>query len=640
MISNNELFLAKEKRRIDSYLQSADFDKARKIAEKLCRKQRNNPECWFLLGIVCVQQKNYTRAVEACRQAVRLAPHAAIAHLNLGVTLHGAGQLEEALAPLKRAIELQPDLVAGYRELGVIYNALANYSKAIKIFEELTHQVPNDSMTFLALGNLYEKLRVFDKAEQYYRTAFELDPGSAAAGTNLGNVLKALGRAEESELIYKQALEKSSKNPDIIYNLAVLYQSLYRYDEAERLYKIVIELSPSNINAKQNLGTVCITLNKIDEAIEIFSGLLLIAPDDAQLQRNLAMAQKENGELEQAKILLNRVLSNVPDDIKARQDLSLVLLQLGDFENGWKEYESRTLELDNDSTRWPFAVWNGRCSSSETVLVYPEQGIGDEVMFSSCIKDLAECVRVVLACDKRLEALFMRSFPNVKVIGRGVDDQDEWLDLLPHIDAQLSTASLPMHFRKHPSQFELASKGYLEVDPSALRKWRDRYNMLEGDVTVGISWRGGHVSNTKNKRSIDLEKWRAFFHLPNANFVNLQYDDCSAEIDLLKTQYNCRLYDWDDSNPVNDIDDFSAKIKALDLVISIDNSTVHLAGALGVKAWLLQPFCPDWRWLPGAKKSYWYASVKQYRQSTIGKWDDVMIEVCDDLSQLVANHKK
>ena len=144
------------------------------------------------------------------------------------------------------------------------------------------------------------------------------------------------------------------------------------------------------------------------------------------------------------------------------------------------------------------------------------------------------------------------------------------------------------------------------------------------------------MSNTKIKRSIELDQWGEIFNLPGVTFVNLQYGECASDLQKVTDLFDVTVHEWEDSNPLIDMDDFAAKIKALDLVVSIDNSTVHLAGALGVNTYLLQPYSPDWRWFPGAQNSYWYASVKQYRQSRIGQWEDVMVEVCNDLSRLVA----
>ena len=636
MGTSNLEFVVKEKHRIESFAKSGQLDKARKIAEKLCRKQRNDAECWFLLGVVCGQQGDFSRAIECCKRTVKLAPNVAVANLNLGVALHSAGRLKEAVPPLIKAAEIQSDLVSAYRELGFVYNELGDYSQSIKKFKEYVCFRSNDQPVWLILGNLYEKQQDMLNAEACYRKSFEIDPGSIAAGVNLGNVLKMIGRPGDAEEVYNELLSISENNPDVFFNLAVLYQSLYRYEEAEIYYQKVIDIQPANNAALLNLGVVCLALFQYKRAIKLFSQILKADPDSVDARRSLSAVYKELNQLDQAKEQLLNILEVIPDDIKTRQDLSLILLQQGDFLRGWQEYEWRNRNVDGAESRWPYPVWTNRETSIQTVLVYPEQGIGDEIMFSSCINDFSSYANIVLACDKRLEPLFRRSFPSVQVIGRKSDDADQWLCALPHIDTQISIASLPLYLRACHDDF-FSGAGYLVADHAMVEKWRTRYSELDGRITVGISWKGGHEANTKLKRSNDLSQWKNIFQLSGVNFVNLQYGDCASDIALVKKMFNVTLHDWDDSNPLLDLDDFSAKIKALDLVVSIDNSTVHMSGALGVPTWILQPYSPDWRWLIDDPGSYWYSSVKQYRQRIQGDWVSVIDAIASDLSTLSKN---
>ena len=633
MRTSNLDFIVKEKHRIESYAKSGRLDKARKIAEKLCRKQHGDAECWFLLGVVCGQQGDLSRAIESCKKTVKLAPDVAVANLNLGVVLHSAGRLKEAVQPLAKAIEIQSDLVAAYRELGIVYNELGETLQSIERFKEYVRLQPNDQTVWFMLGNLYEKQQDMFNAEASYRKSFELDSSSIASGINLGNVLKIIDRPDDAEDVYNKLLSVSENNPTVFFNLAVLYQSLYRYEEAKIYYQKVVNIQPTNNAALLNLGNVCLALFQYEKAIKLFSKVLNGEPDSIDARRGLSMAYKELNELDRAKEQLEIILNVTPADIKTRQDLSLILLQQGDFLQGWQEYEWRNRNLDAIDSKWPFPAWENMEGSVQTVLVYPEQGIGDEIMFSSCINDFSVYAKIVLACDDRLESLLQRSFPSVQVIGRNADDAEEWLCALPKIDAQISIASLPLYLRTHYDDF-LPGAAYLIADSSNVEKWRKRYSDLDGCLTVGLSWRGGHEANTKVKRSNDLVQWGKIFQQSDVNFVNLQYGDCTSDIALVKKLFDVTLHDWSDSDPLLDLDDFSAKIKALDLVISIDNSTVHMSGALGVPTWILQPSSPDWRWLPDEPGSYWYSSVKQYKQQTQGDWVSVIDTISCDLSAL------
>ncbi len=592
--------LVSEKQKIESLVNSGLIDQARKTAERLCSRHRNNPEAWFLLGAVCGAQGDYARAIECCRRTTQLAPDVAIGHFNLGVALHRAGRAQEAVVALGKALELQP----------------------------------RDTAAWFALGNLYEKQNELAEAERCYRRLLDIDPYCLSARMNLGSVLKLRGEIDAAEQCYRDALKAVPDNADVIYNLGVLYQSSHRYADAEMRYRQVLDIEPEHGPSLNNLGLVLIPQSRLDEAVEIFTPLLQIRAGDPDTRRNLSAVYKEQNRLDLAEEQLKAILSVDPENIAARQDRSLVWLQQGEFAKGWDEYEWRSAGRDI-SARWPFPVWDGVASADTTILVFPEQGLGDEIMFASCITDLSAAIgRVVLACDERLEKLLQRSFPAATVLGRKAEQDVTWLDRLPHVDAQISIASLPKLFRRHRDDFRSAENGYLTADPAAVQKWRSRYAALGTGLKVGISWRGGHLSNTLLKRSIPLEKWTEILCLPGVHFVNLQYGDCAAELGAMQQSCGIHIHDWADSNPIADMDDFSAKVRALDLVVSIDNSTVHLAGALGVSVWILQPFSPDWRWMTAQAGSYWYSSVRQYKQAAPGHWGDVLAQVAHELKML------
>lgn len=624
-----------EKQRIEALVNSGHLDKARKLAERLCRKYRESPEAWFLLGAVSGSQGDYRRAVECCRSTTRLAPRVAIGHYNLAVALNNTGRPKEAAVSLEKALELQPVMPEALRELGNVYTVLGQYELALGAISRLTMNRPDNVFAWIAQGNLYEKLSNPAEAECSYRKALEVEAQSVAARINLGNVLRAQEKNGEAEECYRALLDEDPSNVDAIYNLAVLYQSCYRYPDAEARYLEVLELNPEHTRSLNNLGLVLAEQVRLDEAEELFIGLLEKQPDEFDTKLNLARVFREQNRLDLAEEQLTGILSRDPENTPARKDRSLVWLQQGRFDKGWDEFEWRNAGIDI-AERWPFARWDGTELRDATVLVYPEQGIGDEVMFSSCIMDMARTAgRVVLACDYRLEELFKRSFPVVSVVGRGHDQGVEWLEQLPHVDAQVAIASLPKYFRRHLEDFAGKDQGYLLADQETMEKWRSRYRALGDGLKVGLSWHGGHISNTRKKRSIPLDQWGDVFGVSDVHFVNLQYGECREAIDVAQRTHDVEVHDWDDSNPLVDIDDFAAKLRALDLVVSIDNSTVHLAGALGVETWLLQPFSPDWRWQPDQDGSYWYRSVRQFRQTSPGEWGCALARVAAELSRLV-----
>jgi len=175
-------------------------------------------------------------------------------------------------------------------------------------------------------------------------------------------------------------------------------------------------------------------------------------------------------------------------------------------------------------------------------------------------------------------------------------------------------------------------KSFLQPNPALLEIWRKRFAEIGESIKIGISWRGGSRESMKASRSIDHQSWKPVLQ-SDAHFVNLQYGDCTADIKQFEQVSGVHIHDWEDADPLTDLDNFAAQISALDLVISIDNSTVHFAGAVGVPTWVLTPKVPDWRWMLERDDSPWYPAVRLFRQNGNGKWSDVISKVKEELDK-------
>jgi hypothetical protein len=269
-------------------------------------------------------------------------------------------------------------------------------------------------------------------------------------------------------------------------------------------------------------------------------------------------------------------------------------------------------------------LWDGGPLQGKTLLVHAEQGIGDEIMFASCFPDLLEQAgHLIIDCDARLAPLFSRSFPGASVHGGAQDEGPAWLDALPRADVQIPAGSLPRYLRPTLEAFP-AQAGYLQADPARRELWRQRLAALGPGLKVGISWRGGRDAVQMAKRSVPLTQWGPILHVPGVQFVSLQHGDYDAELGQAREQLGVPIQHWPEIDPLTDMDGFAALIAALDLVIAIDNSTVHLAGALNTPVWCLQPFAPDWRWLLDTEHCHWYPSLTHFRQPRPGQWQAVL----------------
>ena len=325
-----------------------------------------------------------------------------------------------------------------------------------------------------------------------------------------------------------------------------------------------------------------------------------------------------------------------PDYAEAHWNLSILLLLLGDLRNGWQKYEygRLTKNIKRRVVLAPYPLWNGEPLADKGILITAEQGVGDEVMFASCIPDLINLnpKKIILECDLRLAPLFARSFPQLDIQGKDRKDVD-WLKELEDIDFQVAIGSLPVFFRPKLDSFPYR-RSFLKPAPELFAKWRSRYAGIGKELKIGLSWRGGKDKNVKRIRSIDLPFWEPIFR-SGAHFVNLQYGDHSEEINQIELEMGIHIYDWEDADPLVDLDSFAAQIAALDLVISVDNSTVHIAGAVGTPVWGLIPYNPDWRWMLKRSNSLWYSTVHLFRQQKIGDWNEVIDTISTKLQMMV-----
>ncbi len=285
---------------------------------------------------------------------------------------------------------------------------------------------------------------------------------------------------------------------------------------------------------------------------------------------------------------------------------------------------------------YPYPRWSGEPLVDAVLLVHGEQGVGDEILFATCYEHLLDrAAHCVLICDPRLAPLFRRSFPEADVIGYERRKDHQPAPLSRTVDWQVPAGSVPRFFRRRADDFP-RRRQFLHTDPQLAQEWRNRLAALGGAMRVGISSRAGGQPAEHHRRSTNLADWQPLLAVPGVRWINLQYGDTSQECAWAKTELGITIHDWADGDPLIDLDGFAARLAALDLVISVGNATVHLAGALGVTTWAILPQTPNWRWGLQGEQSLWYASVRLVRQAAEGLWEPVFQKVAQDLQALLA----
>lgn len=461
-------------------------------------------------------------------------------------------------------------------------------------------------------------------AESHLRQVLRIDPAHAEALTQLGVLAAQQKRLHEAESHLRRAVCQAPQASNPLFHLANLLADADRLDEAIACYLQLLEIAPRSVAGWFNLGRTLQDAGRFEEATECYTTALLLEPrfSDARLNRGISL--RCLGRLDESQRCFTELLQHNPEDAQAHLQRGLTALSAGNWADGWEEYEWRW-RAEAEPRQLPLPLWNGEKSPQQKVLVLSEQGIGDEVMFASCLPDLLERVgQCVVECESRLVPLFARSFPRAKVVAAEIDPASP---SFPPCDSYLPIGSLPRFFRRSEDAFP-RQQSFLQADEAAVSRWRTRFDEeLGAGWRIGISWRGGRKPEIRRSRSTPLSQWRPVFGIPGVQFVNLQYGETADEREQLAGETGVLIHDWPEGNPLLDLDSFAARLKALDLVISVDNSTVHLAGALGVPTWVLLPFAADFRWQHRRKTTPWYPSVRLFRQPSPGDWASVLREV-------------
>jgi hypothetical protein len=396
---------------------------------------------------------------------------------------------------------------------------------------------------------------------------------------------------------------------------------------------MAVRLNPDSAEFNNNLGVVLNKEGFFETAIRASRKAIFLYPDYVEAHNNVGTALMELGRFSEAKEAFERAIAIDPNCVSAHLNVSLILMMKGEFTKGWLEYEWRWKDVKRSTPlrHFPYPFWKKATDDVKRLLVWGEQGVGDEVQFAGFIREImTRGTSVIIECDRRLVGLFERSFPKALILGR-TDSPNEILkdQLITH---QIPMASIPKVLGLNPNSMAFR-KPFLVADREIVMKLRKEYNKGKEKHLIGISWRSGNRQEGP-KRSIELEHWEPIFKVPNTRFVSLQYGEHSHELNAAEKMSGVSIINDPRIDPLKNLDVFAAQVAAMDLVISVDISTVHFAGALGVNVWTLLPTVPDWRWgLEGIYTS-WYSSMRLFRQKERGKWRPVIQEVAEELFAL------
>jgi tetratricopeptide (TPR) repeat protein len=541
---------------------------------------------------------------------------------------HRAGRVTEAAQIYQQILRIDPRQSDSLHLLGMIAYQAGNHEAAIAMIRQAIAINKAEAVYHSNLGTVFHAQSSLDEAAECYRNALALSPRLAVAHYNLGNVLQAQDKLEGAAACYERAL---ALQPDLVeahYNLGNVLQAQDKLDEAVACYERALALQPEKYEARHNLGNALQSQGKLEDARACFEQVVDVRPDYAKAQCSLGGLLHSLGDLDGASARYRTALALQPDLTEAVYSQSLAQLLQGQFDPGWRNYEWRwqTKAHTPPMRTYEQPLWTGERLATGRLLIWGEQGIGDEIMFAGLMPDAIRTGnRCMLDCDPRLKPLFARSFPDIEVVSSRVSSDDPGRNPDLHVAAHLASGSLPGLFRRTSAAFAATTSPYLIADQHERKRFRDRYTDCDGKRLIGLAW---YTNNRKTGRyrSIDLSLLAPLLARPNIRWVNLQYGDHDW-LESQTTAAGASILIDPTVDQFSDIDLFAAQIAAMDLVVTVDNSTAHLAGALGVPVWLLLPFAADWRWLQMCEDSPWYPSMRLFRQPRFGDWQSVVQRV-------------
>jgi tetratricopeptide (TPR) repeat protein len=529
----------------------------------------------------------------------------------------------------------------------------ADGDAASAIFARMRATGALDLEAYWRLGRALGRSGRFEEARDALEAARGLDASLGDVDADLGNVAALCGRLGDAERHYRAALARHPGHPGILANLGRLLWTRRERAAAKAAFAEALEHDPGWEPAlkgfaslaidEQDLGRLRRVLERAPDcaaahaahgavllrvaqdapgALEQFDLALHGGDDDVDVHGGRGLALNALGRTQEALQEFDAALARDPHDGSWRWHRALALLALGRYAVGWVDYEIRLRSEDRPQRDFGLPRWTGGDLSAQTILVHAEQGLGDEIMFASCLPEIvARAHGCIIDCHPKLAGLYRRSFPGARIHAGTQFDDPGWLAALGPADCQVPVGSLPLYLR--PSRAAFPDRDhYLVADPARVQRWRARLAGLGARDVIGLSWRGGSKDTGRERRSVSLERLRPLLARPGAHWISLQYDTAPREVEAFAQASGVRLSHWPEA--IDDYEETAAMLCALDLTISVCTALVHLAGALGRPVWVAAPVAPEWRYGVRGVDMPWYGSVRLYRQSPGEDWEPVI----------------
>ncbi|KAF1034119.1 MAG: TPR repeat-containing protein YrrB [Herbaspirillum frisingense] len=622
-----------------------------------------------------LDNRKIDEAKALCTAVLSRAPNLVFANNARGLIAMQEGIFSEAETYLRKAVEADPDNPEYITNLANSTLKLDRVDDAIKLFEQAISIDKENRDARIGLANALHEKNDPDATIAYFEDAARREPEAPGPLSHLGRVLieakrydeavatilkslelqisfapshTALGEAFHAMKMFKEALESHKTalllDPQDIYahnKIADTYIELKQIEQAHEHYQRIIEIAPKDPNSYIKLASSLFSAqDRFEDAMTLFQKALEIDPKYALTYNNIGAIMHDHGDTWEAVDYLNKALELRPGYYTAKHNLALAQLLHGDLKAGWESHESRLVVKERANVyrliHKLFEIvpkWDGKSSlAGKRILLMHEQGFGDSIQFLRYVRLLlAQGADVAVHVKDPLYRLFQSFTPEVTLVREK--------DPLPKCDCSYVLMSLPYALGTDTVADIPSYPSYLKADPQLSAIWKERIAGLTkhpDNLRVGLVWGGNPEHGNDRRRSMPIDKILPLLQIPGVEFYSLQKGKPLEDLKTLPPGHV--IHNLGDQ--CQDFADTAAAISALDLVISVDTSVVHLAGALGHPTWTLLAYTPDWRWLMDREDSPWYPSMRLFRQPSAGDWNSVIQKMAGELLTLKQQKSK
>ena len=595
-----------------NYFNLNEFGQAESAFIKSINKGLDSKDVNLMLAKICQKKSRYKEANDYFHNYFQQNGNSSEAFFIMGKCNFYEGKFKKSIINFQKVIAINPDNDKVYLYIGLANKKIKQYQEAVKYLLRGIRINPNSAELYNNLGNVYKCMDQPCKADNCYRKSIELEPEYFLGYFNLAKLYHEQDNLDQAVTFYKQVLDIKKDFPPALNNYGTILLHENKFAAAERLLKRALAKEPESIHARITLGNIYNRSNQYEKALKCYYTVLAKKPASVEAHANLGSTYFNLRQFSKSLTHLEKALEYNSNNVDAHWNRSITLLAMGRYKEGWREYEWRwrKSEFQSQKKNYTQPPWDGSIQQNKTLLIWHEQGYGDTIQFVRLVKKAHTKVnKIILAVPAALKKLLQNT--------EGVDRVIEQDSVPPDFDIHCPIMSLPrllnLSLKNIPNKVPYLSPA--KTNSSVVRSVLRDNNSLK----AGFVWAGSSHHKNDHLRSCSISNFAIFSDLDNITFYSFQKGPKNKDLKKLKKKLD--LIDLDPY--LNNFSDTGNFLKEMDVIISVDTSVAHLAGALGKKTWIILPKNADWRWMTEEKESRWYPTVTLFRQKEIGDWSNV-----------------